>query len=87
VQELFRIQAAIRAQLDDDALREFVKDWISHARRGKGVYLVSLLERLAGRTADFSTEERIQELEAEIEQLIAPDAQIMDGTKPPPAAS
>ena len=69
IREQNRIQAAIRAQLGDEELREFVRDWIRHARGGKSMYLLSMLERLAGRTADWATEERVRDLEAELERL------------------
>ena len=68
--EQARIRAAILAQLTDDVLEDFVRDWIRHARNGKSMYLLSLLERVAGRTADYATEERIQELEQELERLV-----------------
>ena len=69
LREQNRIQAAIRAQLDDATLVEFVRDWIRHARGGKSMYLLSLMERLAGRTADWATEERVRDMEHELERL------------------
>jgi hypothetical protein len=77
--EQARIQAAIRAQLTDEELEKFVKAWIAKAKAGKGVYLISLLERLAGRTADWATVERVDDLEATLE------AQIINGTEEPEA--
>jgi len=68
--EQARIQAAIRAQMTDEELEKFVKAWIRKAREGKGVYLISLLERWAGRTADWATEERVDDLEATLEAQI-----------------
>jgi len=63
--------------MTDEELEKFVKAWIRKAKEGKGVYLISLLERLAGRTADWATEERVDDLEATLE------AQIMNGTGQP----
>ena len=67
--EQFRIQSAIRAQMSDLQLKEFVRSWIKKARDGKGIYLISLLERWAGKPADWATEERIATLEAQIMDL------------------
>ena len=64
---------------------KFVKAWIRKAKEGKGVYLISLLERLAGRTADWAVEEQIQMLEEEIQRLASPEAQIMEGKEQPQA--
>lgn len=83
--EQARIQAAIRAQMTDEELEKFVKAWIRKAKEGKGVYLISLLERLAGRTADWAVEEQIQMLEEEIQRLASPEAQIMEGKEQPQA--
>jgi hypothetical protein len=73
--EQARIQAAIKAQMSDEELEKFVKSWIQKAKAGKGVYLLSLLDRWAGRVADWSVEERIAALEA----------RLMDATEQPQA--
>ena len=62
-----RLQAAIREQLDDTALEKLVRAMIKHAMKGKGAYLIALLERFAGRVADWSVEERLARLEAAVE--------------------
>ncbi len=77
--EQARIQAAIRAKMTDEELEKFVKSWIAKAKAGKGVYMISLLERWAGRVGDWAVEEQIQTLEDEIQRLTAPESQIMDG--------
>ncbi len=71
--------------MTDEELEKFVKAWIRKAKEGKGVYLISLLERLAGRTADWAVEEQIQMLEEEIQRLASPEAQIMEGKEQPQA--
>ena len=79
VREQNRIQAAIRAQMTDEVLEGFVADWIRHARSGKSMYLLSLMERMCGRVADFATEERVRDLEAELERLVAARNEAQDG--------
>lgn len=68
--EQTRVRNMIRSELPDNELRAFVRDWIKHARSGRGIYLVSLMERLCGKVADHATEERIQEMEAELERML-----------------
>jgi len=67
--EQARIQAAIKAQMTDEELERFIKSWIQKAKAGKGVYMISLLERWAGRVGDWAVEERLAELEAQIIDL------------------
>lgn len=67
--EQARIQAAIKSKMSDEELEEFVKAWIAKAKAGKGIFLISLLERWAGRVGDWAVEERIAELEAQIIDL------------------
>ena len=71
--------------MSDSELEEFVRSWIKKAKDGKGIYLISLLERWAGRVADWAVEERIQMLEEEIQRLAALDAGIMNGKEQPQA--
>ena len=76
----------LRSKLTDQALGDFCDDWIMHARRGKGIFLISLLERLCGRVADWGTEERLNDLQEELERLTAPVAQIMNAEEQPQAS-
>ena len=81
--EQARIQAAIASQMSDQELEKFVKSWIQKAKAGKGVFLVSLLERWAGRVAEWSVEERISAMEAELQRIASLDAEIMNGEEEP----
>ena len=55
--------------MTDSELKEFVRQWIKRAKSGKGMYLVSLLERWAGKTTDWATNERLSELEEAVANI------------------
>lgn len=71
--------------MTDEELEKFIKAWIRKATEGRGVYLISLLERLAGRTAEWAVTERLNDLEEQIERLTAREAGIMGGREQPQA--
>ena len=52
--------------MSDEELEKFVVAWIKKAKAGKAAYLVALLERWAGKTTDWASNERLSALEEAI---------------------
>ena len=63
VAEQIRVREAIRRAMPDDELEEFVANWKRKARAGKGVYMLSLLDRWLGKIVPYEINERLSKLE------------------------